>query len=135
MGAVKTGAKALSKANQCWTPEGFIASAAGGLSGLLETAGQLAQARLGLPFQVLLLVSIALEGLPDLRQEVRGEGEDTGFALGAEGQSGRAVGFAARAAAGGFAAAATQGNERAAQEESGSAWFGGIGGKWRFHIC
>jgi hypothetical protein len=69
----------------------------------------------------LLLAVVALEGLPDLLQEVWGEGEDTGFAFGAEGQRRRAVGFAASATAGAFAATATQGDERATQEESGSA--------------
>jgi hypothetical protein len=44
------------------------------LSGLLEAAGQLAQASLGLTFEALLLAAIALEGRSHLRQEVRGQG-------------------------------------------------------------
>jgi hypothetical protein len=94
------------------------------LSGLSETAGQLAQAGLGLTFQALLLVTIPLEGHTHLLEEVRGEGEDTGFTLGADGQGGRAVGLAASAVAGAFAAAATQGNKGAAQQKGGSGRFG-----------
>jgi hypothetical protein len=40
----------------------------------LETAGQLAQAGLGLAFQAVLLVTIPLEGHTHLPEEVRGEG-------------------------------------------------------------
>ena len=101
-------------------------SAAGGLSGLLETAGQLAQAGLGLTFQALLLAAIPLEGQAHLLKEVRGKREDTGFTLGAEGEGRKAVGLAASAVAGAFAAAATQGNQGAAQQEGGSSrvgWF------------
>jgi hypothetical protein len=96
------------------------------LTGFLETAGQLAQAGLGLTFQALLLVTIPLEGSAHLLEEVRGKGEDSGFALGAEGEGGRAVGFAASAAAGVFAAATAQGNKGATQEEGASGrvgWF------------
>jgi len=96
------------------------------LSGLLETAGQLAQTRLGLTFQALLLVAIPPEGSTHLLEEVWGQGQDIGFTLGADGKGGRAVGLAASAAAGAFAAAATQGNEGAAQQRGGSSpvgWF------------
>jgi hypothetical protein len=44
------------------------------LTGFLETAGQLAQAGLGLTFQAVLLVTIPLEGHAHLPEEVRGEG-------------------------------------------------------------
>jgi hypothetical protein len=47
---------------------------AGGVSGLLETAGQLAQARFGLTFQAFLLAPIVLERRSHLREEIRGEG-------------------------------------------------------------
>lgn len=94
------------------------------MSGLLETAGQLAQAGLGLTFQALLLVTIPLEGHTHLLEQIRAKGEDAGFTLGAEGEGGRAVGLAASAVAGGFAAAATQGNKGAAQEEVASGWLG-----------
>lgn len=93
------------------------------MSGLLETAGQLAQAGPGLTFQALLLVTIALEGQPHLWKEVRGKGEDTGFALGTEGEGGRAMGLSASAAAGVFAATAMQDNEAA------SGWVGWLGSK------
>jgi hypothetical protein len=50
----------------------------------LETTGQLAQARLGLTLQGLLLLTVAAQGQPNLWQEVRSQGEDAGFALGAK---------------------------------------------------
>ena len=73
----------------------------------METAGQLAQAGLGLTFQALLLAMILLEGPTDLVEEVWGQGEDIGFTLTAEGEGGRAMGFTAGAVAGRLAAAAT----------------------------
>ena len=91
---------------------------------MLETAGQLAQAGLGLTFQALLLAAIPLESRTHLLEEVCGQGKDAGFALGAHGEGRRAVGLAASAVAGAFAAAATQGNQGAAQEERGSGWVG-----------
>ena len=91
---------------------------------MLETAGQLAQAGLGLTFQALLLATIPLQGQTHLPEEVRGKSEDAGSALGAEGQGRRAVGLAASAVAGAFAAAATQGDKGAAQEEGASGWVG-----------
>jgi len=48
----------------------------------------LAQAGLGLTLQALLLVTVALQGRRQLREEVWGQRQDTGFALGAEGQGG-----------------------------------------------
>ena len=89
----------------------------GGLSGLLETTGQQAQAGIGLTFQALLLATIVSQCQSHLRKEVRGEGENTGFALGAEREGGRGVGLAASAMAGGFAAAASQGDQGAAQKD------------------
>ena len=83
----------------------------------METAGQLAQAGLGLTFEALLLAPILLEGQTDLLEEVWGQGEDIGFSLTAEGEGGRAMGFATGAVAGGFATAATERNQRAAQKE------------------
>ena len=82
----------------------------------------MAQAALGLAFQAVLLVTIPLEGPTHLSEEVRGEGEDSGFTLGADGESRRAVGLAASATAGAFTAAAAQGNKGAAQEEDASGW-------------
>ena len=73
----------------------------------MEKAAQLAQAGLGLTFQALLLAMILLEGPTDLGEEVWGQGEDMGFALTAEGEGRRAMGFTTGAVAGGFATAAT----------------------------
>ena len=87
------------------------------MSGLLETAGELAQARLSLTFQALVLTTILLERPTDLLEEVWGQGEDFGFALAAEGEGGRAMGFTAGAAAGRLTATAPKRNQRAAQEE------------------
>jgi hypothetical protein len=90
----------------------------------LETASQLAQAGVGLPFQATLLATILLKSPTHLLKEIRGESEDPSFALGAEGEGGRGVRVAMSTMAGAFAAAAAQGDEGTAQQEVAGGGFG-----------
>jgi hypothetical protein len=78
---------------------------------LAELSSQSAQTRIGLAFEPLQGLAVALEGGAHAGHMAWGQSQQGGFALLAVGQGGGGMGFAAGAAAVGFAAFAAQTNE------------------------
>ncbi len=89
------------------------------MAGRGSRLGQTTEARYRPVFQLRLGLMITAQGGAHAGQLRGAQGQDAGFALLTEGESGGGMGWPLGAMAGGFAAAAAQDNERAAEEPGG----------------